>query len=143
MDMEKLAGIIADPAALDKLQQCTSVGELVACLNKAGVACTREEGLRFLRAWESIAPDDEATGQLPDKDTHTGGLLSGLLSVFKRDGPRKSKPSQCAGSGALTIEAIMRQMDRAAVPSAMSIPALPIGRQPARHKNDPRTNARH
>lgn len=59
MNTERMAAIIADPAAVAELKRCTSLAELVDCLNRDGAECTREEGLRFLRAWEKLEEDNE------------------------------------------------------------------------------------
>lgn len=114
MNMEKLADILADPAELTELQRCTSVRELVARLNKAGAACTREEGICFLRVMESVAEDDEAAAladeDKPARKTRRAGGLLPLL--FRRGADGKRKDALHEKKGTLNIDSILHRMNR-------------------------------
>ena len=110
MNTSRLADIISDPTVLAELQKCASVNELVERLNRAGVACTREEGLRFLRAWESVAADNESMAEEePDRVAGgTGGVKSFLRSVFAGENTRWGRRASCRA----TARAILSRMNR-------------------------------
>lgn len=112
MDTERMAEIIADPAIMAELRKCTSVTELVARLNQAGADCTREEGLRFLRAWEHIESDGQETEVEKKECARSGtGLLHRIRSVIREPSRRRmAAPKQTPRMQ--NMELILKHMNR-------------------------------
>lgn len=113
MNTKHMAEVLADPAALAELQKCTSVCELEACLNEIGAECTREEALRFLRAWENAEADSEIIEMEYERTrARKRGILQYIKRVLQHGRAQRqmaaTEPNHCA----VTFEQIMKQMNR-------------------------------
>lgn len=112
MNMKQMAEILADPAAMAELQKCTTVRELEARLNKSGAGCTREEALRFLRAWETAAADNESISMEDVKPgAHRKGVLHSVRQALHAVTPGR-RTAAGANFSAVTFEQIMKRMSR-------------------------------
>lgn len=79
MNIERMKAMVADKAAAAKLAECKTLEDLVACLNKAGVDCTMEDGVAILKAIKNSAADNGSM-DLDDMDAVAGGGLGDFFS---------------------------------------------------------------
>lgn len=112
MNEKKMADIIADPTVWAEMQQCTSVRELVACLNKAGVECTREEGIQLLRAYERAEAEKETMVPEQPKKSAVGRLVDCFRAVFGSAGSGKRVSAASAVPLARNMPKFMEHMGK-------------------------------
>lgn len=96
---------ITDPAALAELEKCRSVRELADRLNQAGVACTLDEALHFLRTWQKL--EDEREALAPDEPGAIQKGAGGLAGLIARI--RMGAAMRC-GSEPLTIADVLERI---------------------------------
>ena len=101
-----MAEVLADSTAVAELQKCTSVSELETCLNKKGADCTREEALRFLRAWEDAAADNENADM--DDAKPADGFFNYIRARFGHGARKRRGTSRTT----VTIEQIENRMSK-------------------------------